>query len=302
VGQDEVLHLLRADLLAAPVDQVLDPALDHVVAGRRLGEQVAGAVEAVRGERAGIVLGRAEVAAQRVRAADDQLAGLAVRHHVPVLVHQVDLVVGGGGPAARFPPYSGRIRGPNEHDQALGHAEVLLDETPRQGAFRAQPDLRLQPLPAALDHPQRGQVVLGDGRVVDPPDQQRGHQVDVRHPVPLDQLEDVPGPGARAQHDGPAAQKKALQAWAAERQVVLDREHVQQHVALADLAHRRGDLRVVQVVVVGPGDELGDPGGPAGKQEQRRVGRIDADGGQRLRGCPRLAFQQVLQAHEPRIR
>ena len=154
VGQDEVLHLLRADLLAAPVDQVLDPALDHVVAGRQLPEQVTGPVEPVRGERPRVVLGRAEVAAQRVRAADDQLAGLAVGHHVPVLVHQVDLVVGRGGPAARFPPYSGRIEGPDEHDQALGHAEVLLDEAAGQGALGAQPDLRLEPLPAALDHPQ----------------------------------------------------------------------------------------------------------------------------------------------------
>ena len=59
------------------------------------------------------------------------------------------------------------------------------------GTLGAQPDLRLEPLAAALDHPHRGQVVGGDGRVVDPPDQQRGHQVDVRHPVPLDQLEDV---------------------------------------------------------------------------------------------------------------
>ena len=40
VAQDEVLHLLRADLLAAPVDQVLDPALDHVVAGRQLPQQI----------------------------------------------------------------------------------------------------------------------------------------------------------------------------------------------------------------------------------------------------------------------
>jgi hypothetical protein len=70
VGQDGVLHLLRADLLAAPVDQVLDPALDHVVAGRRLPEQV---------------------------------AGLAVRHHVPAGVHQVDLVAGGGRAGRTFP-------------------------------------------------------------------------------------------------------------------------------------------------------------------------------------------------------
>ena len=142
---------------------------------------------------------------------------------------------------------------------------------------------------------------FADRGIVDPADQQRGHQVDVRDPVPLDQLEHVPRPGAGAEHHRPAGQQEALQAGAAERQVVLDRQHVQQHVAHADLARRRGDLGVVQVVVVGARDQLGDPGRAPGQQEQRRVGRVDADLLQRLAAGPRFARKQVLQPHEPRV-
>ncbi len=123
----------------------------------------------------------------------------------------------------------------------------------------------------------------------------------MRNPVPLDQLEHVPRPGAGAEHHGPAGQQETLQPGAAERQVVLDRQDVQQHVARADLADRRGDLGVVQVVVVRARDQLGDPGRPPGQQEQRRIGRVDADLLQRLAAGLRLAVQEVFQAHEPRV-
>jgi hypothetical protein len=109
MGQDQVLDLFGADLLATPVDEVLDPALHHVVARRQLPQQVTRAVEAVGRERARVVLRGAEVAAQRVRSADDQLTRLAVRYHLPVLVDQEHLVVGRGRSAAGLPPYFGRI-------------------------------------------------------------------------------------------------------------------------------------------------------------------------------------------------
>ena len=47
VREDEVLDLLGADLLAAAIDEILLAALDHVVAGRMLAHQIAGAVEAI---------------------------------------------------------------------------------------------------------------------------------------------------------------------------------------------------------------------------------------------------------------
>src|SRR4029077_12464786 len=81
VAQQQQFHLAGVDLLAAPVDDVLDPALDADVplAGDLTDRgQVTGAVEAVRSERPGVVRGRVEVSAHRVRAAAAQLADPAV--------------------------------------------------------------------------------------------------------------------------------------------------------------------------------------------------------------------------------
>jgi len=78
---EQQLDFLGADLLPAAVDDVLDPALDRQVPLAVDGadrDEVAGAVEPVAGERAGVVLGRVEVAAQRVRAGAAQLTDLAV--------------------------------------------------------------------------------------------------------------------------------------------------------------------------------------------------------------------------------
>jgi hypothetical protein len=79
VAQQQQFHLFGVDLLAAPVDDVLDPALDADVplaADLPDAGQVTGAVEAVGRERPRVVGGRVEVAAQRVRAAAAQLADL----------------------------------------------------------------------------------------------------------------------------------------------------------------------------------------------------------------------------------
>ena len=101
--QDQVLDLLGADLLAAAVDQVLLAALHHVVPRRMLPHQIARAVEAVGRERPRVVLRRAVVAAQRVRSARAELADLAERHLVVVVVDQPHLVVRATRAAARFP-------------------------------------------------------------------------------------------------------------------------------------------------------------------------------------------------------
>src|SRR5690606_6687098 len=94
VRQDVVLHLVRRDLLAAAVDLVLDPALDGDVAGGGHADHVAGAVEAVRGERPGVVLGCPVVAADGVGAAGEQLAGFAGRHFGAVRTDDAEFVVG----------------------------------------------------------------------------------------------------------------------------------------------------------------------------------------------------------------
>src|SRR5439155_1130580 len=98
VAQQQQFDLCGIDLLAAPVDDVFDPALDADVplaADLTDRGQVPGAVEAVRSERPGVVRGRVEVSAHRVRAAAAQLADLAVgkfgdraRLEDPDLVHR----------------------------------------------------------------------------------------------------------------------------------------------------------------------------------------------------------------------
>src|SRR5260370_2486344 len=81
VGGEEAVELVGGDLLAAAADDVLQPAVDGKVALAVKGEhgrQVARAVEAVRGERDGVVLGGVEVARDCVRSAATQLPGGAV--------------------------------------------------------------------------------------------------------------------------------------------------------------------------------------------------------------------------------
>jgi len=69
VAQQQQFHLCGIDLLATPVDDVLDPALDaDVPLAVDLTDrgQVAGAVEAVRSERPGVMRGRVEVSSPPV--------------------------------------------------------------------------------------------------------------------------------------------------------------------------------------------------------------------------------------------
>ena len=153
--EDEVLNLLRADLLAATVDQVLLAPLDDVVAGGVPAHQVAGAVEAVRRECARVVLGHVVVAAQRVRPADQQLSDLTVRHGVAVLVDDQDLVVVANRPAGGLEPNVLRVVEAYEHQQALGHAEHLLHARVRKHGFSTTLDCGLQLLSARVDDPNR---------------------------------------------------------------------------------------------------------------------------------------------------
>ena len=137
VAEHQQLHLLGVDLLAAAVDQVLDAALDGDAAlavDRRDRGEVAGAVEAVGGEGARVVLRRVEVAAQRVRPAAAQLPHLPVGHlglgagfeHADLVVRRERGADGGGAGAAGGPGTGGE-------EQALAHAEEL--PRPQAAAF-----------------------------------------------------------------------------------------------------------------------------------------------------------------------
>src|SRR5690606_32872915 len=93
VGEQVVLHLFGGDLLPAPVDLVFRSPLDDQVALGGHAHDVTGAVEAVRGERFGVVLFGFVVAADRVRPAGQQVAGLPRGNGVVVVVDDEDLVV-----------------------------------------------------------------------------------------------------------------------------------------------------------------------------------------------------------------
>ena len=95
----------------------------------------------------------------------------------------------------------------------------------------------------------------------------------------LDELEDVGCLGARPDHDPRAGHEESLHARACERHVVRQRQHAQLAAAGCDVLDCGCRPRVVQVIVVRAGDELGNPRRPTGKQQDARVGWIDLDGG-----------------------
>jgi acetyl esterase/lipase len=103
--------------------------------------------------------------------------------------------------------------------------------------------------------------------------------VDVGHAVPLDEWEDLGASDARVQHNPRSREPEALQARTGQRQVVGDREDVEQAVAVTHVAHRQGEPGVELVVVVRPRDQLRDAGGASRELEHRRVVGVDHDGG-----------------------
>ena len=188
--QDQILDFLGADLLAAAVDQVLLAALDHVVAGRVLAHQIARAIEAVRGEGLRVVLGRAVIAAQRVGSARAELADLAEAARSLSSSSSSRTSSSGeiGKPTVSSRTSSGssscaNISMPSDMPKfsctkALGISSLV-----------ANAHFGLQALAAALDVAHGRRVVLGHGRAVDQPDQQRRHHLDVRDAMLLDQSE-----------------------------------------------------------------------------------------------------------------
>src|SRR5579863_473803 len=91
--QNKVLDLFGADLLSAPVDQVLLSTFDDVVAGGVLPHQISRPVEAISSENPGVVLGNSKVAAQRVWAATAEFAHFPHRHLIAVIVENAYLIV-----------------------------------------------------------------------------------------------------------------------------------------------------------------------------------------------------------------
>ena len=153
--EDQVFDLLRRDLLAAAIDQVLDAPFDHVVARWVLAQQIARAVEAVIGEGARIVLLGREIPPQGIGAAHAKLAHLAERHDIVVLVEQHRLVVRTHRLTHGFQLRILAVAAVDEHQRAFGHAEILLHEGVWVDLPHPALHLGLQALAAAADHPHR---------------------------------------------------------------------------------------------------------------------------------------------------
>ena len=151
MAQQQQLDLLGVDLLAAAVDQVLDAALDGDVAlavDHRDRGEVAGAVEAVGGEGARVVLGarrssRAACTARGSTARRPAPSGSSAS--VPGLEH-ADLVERA---RAGCRPWSARAAagraGPGGEEQALAHAEQLPG--PQAAALERRRTARAAPSP-----------------------------------------------------------------------------------------------------------------------------------------------------------
>ena len=95
--------------------------------------------------------------------------------------------------------------------------------------------------------------------------------------MPLDEREDILAARGIRKHHFASMQKKSLQTGTSERQVVRQRKHVQQNLIRAYRRNRSRHFGIVNVIIVGPRDQLGHAGGAAGKLEQRRVLGIDSD-------------------------
>src|SRR5205807_7144409 len=89
-AQQDLVDLPRRDLLAAPVDHLLEPPDQSQVAVGVEYALVAGAEPAV-GEGRGVRLRVVGVAVDHARAADDHLAGAALIEQAAGLVHDPDL-------------------------------------------------------------------------------------------------------------------------------------------------------------------------------------------------------------------
>src|SRR5437870_5803307 len=109
----------------------------------------------------------------------------------------------------------------------------------------------------------------------------------------LNQWEDVFRLSAGGKDATTAAQQVALKAGAGQRHVVRDRKRDQQNVIRHYIDYRRGDLGIVDVVIVRARNQLWNAGGAAGELEHGRVRRVNGDSFQRIVRYSALPLEQV---------
>src|SRR5262249_59471910 len=95
--------LARRDLLAAAIDDLLEPPVDGEIAISIHDAEIA-SMEPAMAEGLGIGGGAADIAGGHVLAADHDVAGLARRQPPPAIVHDRELGPGGAADAAGPPP------------------------------------------------------------------------------------------------------------------------------------------------------------------------------------------------------
>ncbi len=276
MGPQRGLDLAEFDAVAADLDLAVDPAEVFEGAVGELARQVAGAVEPgagraerVRDEALRREVGAALVAAGQPDAAEVQLAGNTLGHRVPVAVQDVGVGVGqrdadGDGVGAFLDlPEGGPDGGLGrtvDVDQALDVAEQFVRQVGRAGL--------------TADESGHG-VVVEVGREQQPP--AGGGELDVRHPVGVDQLHQglgVLGLTTGGQHDPAAGDQRQEEFQAGD--VEGDRGRGQPGTAAGpDVVPDRGQ-QVVQRLV-GDHDALGPSGGPGGVEDVGQSHRVGAE-------------------------
>ena len=298
MAQNQLFDLFGTDLFRAAIDQVLLAAFDDVVSGRVLPHQIAAAIKAVGGEGAGVVLWRAVIAAERVRAAAAQFADFARHDGEIILAEDQHLIVGADRPADSFHADVERVIEPDEHQQPFRHAEILLRAAVDEDPLGAPADLGLHALAAALNDTHRPKVMVHRDRAFGPADQQCGNDMDVRDAEARDQGKHILGARRRVQYDRCTLRQEALKARAGERQIVPKRQDIEKNAVFIDGADRGCEDTVVSVIIVSARDQLGDAGRPARQQEQRRVVGLDDDRVEVGRGTCRRPLDQRGERYE----
>ena len=233
-AEDQVLDLLRGDLLAAPVDQVLAPPGHHVVAARDA---------AASGRRSGRSRpGRTSAGCARARCNSPRSVYGPRAHSSPISPSGTSApssstsLTSSSGQIGR-PTVSSRTSGGSSSRTNISRPSAIpkfsCTVTLRNTRSARDPRLRLQPLPAALDDAHRTEVEVARPGSLIQLDQQRRHHVNVGDPVAVDGGEHIEAPWSTGQVHGRAGQQETLHAGAGERQVVRDRQHVEEHVAVS---------------------------------------------------------------------
>ena len=171
---------------------------DQIAAGQTL-HHVAGSIKAVGGEGAGIGRRIVMIAADRVRPAGQQIAGLAIRDRIAGIIQDQHLIIGRDGATLGFGDNLLGIVQPRIVDQPFGHAEHLLQCAAQHGTD-APRCFRHELGAAHLQDLQAGQVMRFARRRLQPQERQRRHETGDGHAFSRDEGKGDVGRGLRRHH------------------------------------------------------------------------------------------------------